>query len=622
MLLMSCSSLNAAISSPDELDGCVLWLDAADTATITVTEGRVSQWSDKSATAAHMIQADAAKRPLTGQLNLNGLNTLYFDGTRWLGGAAVLQQGDDSFSYFALWQRMDENTSARTVFEQADIAAAKGTRAALLTIGNGRTYGFNGQSNDAHTLAPYLPGQWMMSGLEIDGRATRNVSLYSNGDFYLGSINIETQSTGVSGACVGCKVANKAEIMSGYIAEIIVFDRVLSDMDRNAVLYYLQEKWGVDCGYQDYAMLIDFEHDLFPEGWQTNGAAFVTQPVNSTRVNFFKEGDWFVGTYENTKVGSTTIQRDSPTGSVTGTSFVLSNNTIRALVGGGHRFNSGTELQLQLERAVDDDTWQVIRKASGWEGNSMREICWNTHNLMGETVRFRIVDLYGGTWGQIMVDSIRVLDELPPREHVTSFDEGELPEWLTIQRPYDTPQVELTAQNTLRIAMPSRSCDLWQTVNRAPKVLLNTVDDDIFTLETHLVSRAYTNSISWHMSGLILMFEEPDANTFDPVMFGVYAQSGIRVEGPSITAPFNALSGSISDIWLRIEGRMNKFVFSYSTDGVNWEVMRTDEFPGKVLMQTGIFCKEWSGVSAVEVEYDYLSYVAEPAIKGTTILLK
>ena len=49
-----------------------LWLDAADTSTITESGGAVSQWDDKSGNARHVTQGAAANRPLRVANSLNG----------------------------------------------------------------------------------------------------------------------------------------------------------------------------------------------------------------------------------------------------------------------------------------------------------------------------------------------------------------------------------------------------------------------------------------------------------------------------------------------------------------------------------------------------------------------
>jgi hypothetical protein len=55
-----------------------LWLDAADTSTITASGSSVSQWNDKSGNARHFIQSTAASQPTTGTATLNGRNVLVF----------------------------------------------------------------------------------------------------------------------------------------------------------------------------------------------------------------------------------------------------------------------------------------------------------------------------------------------------------------------------------------------------------------------------------------------------------------------------------------------------------------------------------------------------------------
>ena len=49
--------------TPAQLPSLALWLDAEDTASITLNGGNVSQWNDKSGNARHATQATAANQP-------------------------------------------------------------------------------------------------------------------------------------------------------------------------------------------------------------------------------------------------------------------------------------------------------------------------------------------------------------------------------------------------------------------------------------------------------------------------------------------------------------------------------------------------------------------------------
>jgi prepilin-type N-terminal cleavage/methylation domain-containing protein len=57
-----------------------LWLDAADSSTITQSGGTVSQWNDKSGNARNGTQATASNQPAYTPAGLNGKNILTFDG--------------------------------------------------------------------------------------------------------------------------------------------------------------------------------------------------------------------------------------------------------------------------------------------------------------------------------------------------------------------------------------------------------------------------------------------------------------------------------------------------------------------------------------------------------------
>lgn len=60
-----------------------LWLDAADTATISATGGLVDSWADKSGNG-NTATAVTTQRPTTGATTQNGHNVIDFDGTRYL----------------------------------------------------------------------------------------------------------------------------------------------------------------------------------------------------------------------------------------------------------------------------------------------------------------------------------------------------------------------------------------------------------------------------------------------------------------------------------------------------------------------------------------------------------
>lgn len=73
-------NLRGSVFSPLDLTNLKLWLDAADSTTITETAGAVSQWDDKSGNGNHATQGVGASQPLTGGDVVNSLNVISLDG--------------------------------------------------------------------------------------------------------------------------------------------------------------------------------------------------------------------------------------------------------------------------------------------------------------------------------------------------------------------------------------------------------------------------------------------------------------------------------------------------------------------------------------------------------------
>jgi hypothetical protein len=77
-LLIDTSFLwNETVWNPSMIS-TALWLDAADTSTVTLSSGAVSQWNDKSGNSRHVSQAVAAQQPTWNATGLNSKPILTF----------------------------------------------------------------------------------------------------------------------------------------------------------------------------------------------------------------------------------------------------------------------------------------------------------------------------------------------------------------------------------------------------------------------------------------------------------------------------------------------------------------------------------------------------------------
>jgi hypothetical protein len=218
--------------NPLSIPGLALWLDAADTSTITVGTG-VSQWRDKSATGSLWTQGTGNNQPATGTQAINGRNVLVFDGVndtltasnpvptampataffvfRLLSKSnfGMLWAGSDTVTYFSqqstsgVMQWVFTSTWAATAAEVTGNATI--ATAVWPTAGNG-TARFNGADRASTTARP------SPSGL--------------TGTHYLGSF-----SSGNWG--------------NFALGEVLWYSRDLTATERAAVETGLASKWGV-----------------------------------------------------------------------------------------------------------------------------------------------------------------------------------------------------------------------------------------------------------------------------------------------------------------------------------------------------------------------------------------
>jgi hypothetical protein len=247
---------------PDEIPGSVVWLDAADPASITVSGDAVTAWADKSEGGGGGVAASiTSEAPRTGLESTNGLNVLSFDGIDdFLEGSPVLAAGDDSFSFFAVWR--PNQVKRQVVLEQNSSTVQAGRRASLRGNENAEV-GFNGHANNA-LIANYAAGAFMLSGFVVDPVAEQ-VTVYQDDTVQTGTIDFALQDVAVDHVMVGARgsTITPSELLDGTIAEIVVFDRALTDglvrpdLDEvNDVMLYLDEKWGLGLGLTPTPQLV------------------------------------------------------------------------------------------------------------------------------------------------------------------------------------------------------------------------------------------------------------------------------------------------------------------------------------------------------------------------------
>jgi hypothetical protein len=208
-----------------------LWLDADDSATVTVVSGDVSQWDDKSGNGRNATQVTAGKRPFLNSSGVNGKNSILFDNVS--AGEALITTYDQSQSnnYMICFAGNQASTGATRM-------VASSSKNALISIsrsgncvfvgGNVRDIGWASinTTNIGILLAP----------------SSGNFQFYGNGtDITDANKAVESFGTINFGAHGGL---NGSEPANGNICEVVVVLES-STSTREKIEGYLAHKWGL-----------------------------------------------------------------------------------------------------------------------------------------------------------------------------------------------------------------------------------------------------------------------------------------------------------------------------------------------------------------------------------------
>ena len=248
--------------------GMSIWLDADDATTLTAGTGNgISGWADKSTNAYSFTQATALKQPQTGTRTQNGRNVIDFDGGSGDKQALLMDaansahkfttDGDASFFIAFLSDAVPSPGVFMTnnAFGSPGVGffwsfAASGRLAWDLYRGAGGTQSVGaGFSNPTGTVSTFYIGS-VLTDPSNGTAANRSFVRYNKGTIY--NENISTGAPSASDPSSTLTVGGSAnapsngDYFNGVIGEIIMYNTKLSDTDRDTVIDYLMEKWGVE----------------------------------------------------------------------------------------------------------------------------------------------------------------------------------------------------------------------------------------------------------------------------------------------------------------------------------------------------------------------------------------
>ncbi len=215
-----------------------LWLDAADTSTVTTVSGAVSQWNDKSGNGRNATQATSTRRPTYTSSGLNGKNVLTFVDD-FLANTAV-DWGDSASSAFLVLG-----------------ATGSGTYRNIIATGTGVTnqWGYGITNANAYAIFQILvdaqafsvtPSVTDMLCFTSAGRVSTSVTatLTRNGTLASTQTRSNASLTSAAGIIIGSNNAVN-EPFKGFIGEIVLVPEIVSTNTRQRIEGYLAHKWGI-----------------------------------------------------------------------------------------------------------------------------------------------------------------------------------------------------------------------------------------------------------------------------------------------------------------------------------------------------------------------------------------
>jgi hypothetical protein len=229
--------------SPRDIDGCALWLDAADSTTLTLSGSNVTQWTDKSGTANNAVLGRFGMLGPTRTSSNSLLFTRTPSSVQYLRTQSGRQTTVDA-TYFVVVKALNDNGGSGAFFD-----VRKNTGQPLYTLNATDVY-VRGTTGSTFASFPYAFPQTFTI---VCFRSTTNVfQLFANGTRQVNSTaTLDMPATDTAFTTVGALTdleTNSNQLVyssSSEMGEVLMYNAYLSDSQRQQVEGYLAWKWGL-----------------------------------------------------------------------------------------------------------------------------------------------------------------------------------------------------------------------------------------------------------------------------------------------------------------------------------------------------------------------------------------
>lgn len=246
---------SATISSvePDDISGLQVWLKSESVSGADGSE--LAQWNDSSANAWHATNSVSAQRPYVTNSVLNGYAAAYFDGGDALklpSTSVGILRNKTGCSAFAVVSRNSTAAGDKYIFHFCRNSAGS-TRFLMGYTGNtnvnagGRRLDTDSYATFGSTYPSPLTTFYVHEAIgnysDSHGRMLINgTSVHENTSWLTDGSTSDTDGTDanwIGGSTPGFSP------FTGWMAELIIYDRALSDTERQSVEAYINTKFAI-----------------------------------------------------------------------------------------------------------------------------------------------------------------------------------------------------------------------------------------------------------------------------------------------------------------------------------------------------------------------------------------
>jgi len=228
-------------NTPKQIDGLYAWYDASDSSTITKDgSNKVSKWTDKSGNSLgsnlDLLQSTGGDQPTWTDADRNGKPTLNFSGAYMKTDTSVTIASESQPTTYFFVTKTDAN----------------GERVML-----DGSYGSNSNYDDwRQNMGKSGSNYWFVDGGTTSTTASADTWYYGTAIFNGSSGKLNINGTTISsslatgsrqmrmGTLGSWSDGSSSQRWEGKFAEIIMFNKLLSDTEIADVEEYLKEKWG------------------------------------------------------------------------------------------------------------------------------------------------------------------------------------------------------------------------------------------------------------------------------------------------------------------------------------------------------------------------------------------